>query len=455
MQHLESRMTESLSDDEMDTVLTEYGKVQEQFERRGGYDIDARIERIFAGLSIDYIDPSRPLNTLSGGERTRVALTGLLLRAPDLLILDEPTNHLDFAGIEWLEQYLANYDNALILITHDRTFINRVANVISELSAVTRTLHTYHGNYDDYLYQRERDYQEKVEAYNAQKNQKKALQRFIKMQTHNEAIKIDPSAEPDKFIRFFKSEQADRTRKKKISKAQVNLDRLEEDMMDNPRHEWHIEFRFDPLPLPSSEPLRFQGVNKAFGETVVLKNVDATVRNGERVVLVAPNGTGKTTLLRLVMGYETVDSGTITLTPSVKVGHLDQDGETLNPDQTVLECMREVQQGSDSELLAELHRSGLFSDAVLGQKRIADLSVGQRRKLGLARIIGSQANLLLLDEPTNHLDPMSLEALEDALMEFDGAILAVSHDRRFVEKVATRIWHIENGVLTEELVTEK
>jgi ATPase subunit of ABC transporter with duplicated ATPase domains len=196
-------------------------------------------------------------------------------------------------------------------------------------------------------------------------------------------------------------------------------------------------------------------VSKAFGATVVLKDVDATVHNGERVVLVAPNGTGKTTLLRLVMGYEKADSGTITLTPSVKAGYLDQDGETLKPDQTVLDCIREVQQGADSELLAELHRSGLFSDATLGQKRIADLSVGQRRKLGLARIIGSQANLLLLDEPTNHLDPMSLEALEAALLEFEGAILAVSHDRRFVEKVATRIWRIENGILTEELVTEK
>jgi macrolide transport system ATP-binding/permease protein len=456
MQSLEKRMTETLSDVEMAAVLDEYGKVQEQFERRGGYDIEARIERIFAGLSIDYIDPSRPLHTLSGGERTRVALTGLLLRAPDLLILDEPTNHLDFAGIEWLEQYLAaEYANALILITHDRTFINRVANVISELSAVTRVLHTYHGNYDDYLHQREREYEEKVEAYNSQKNQKKSLQRFITTQTHNTGGTISYHDEPDKFIRFFKRMQGDTTKSKKIRDAKVQLERLQDDMMDNPRHEWHIEFRFDPQPLPSAEPIRLQNVSKAFGETVVLNRVDATVRNGERVVLVAPNGTGKTTLLRIIMGYETADSGTIILTPSVRVGFLDQDGETLNPNQTVLDCIREVAQGSDAELLTELHRSGLFSDATLGSKRIADLSVGQRRKLGLARIIGSRANVLLLDEPTNHLDPLSLEALEAALMDFQGAILAVSHDRRFVEKVATRIWRIEHGHLIEELVSER
>jgi macrolide transport system ATP-binding/permease protein len=455
MQSLEKRMTESLSNDKMAAVLEDYGSVQEQFERRGGYDIEARIERIFAGLSIDYIDPSRPLNTLSGGERTRVALTGLLLRAPDLLILDEPTNHLDFAGIEWLEQYLAEYENGLILITHDRTFINRVANVISELSAVTRVLHTYHGNYDDYLNQREREYQEKVEIYNAQKNEKKALQRFITTQTHNTGGTISYHDEPDKFIRFFKRMQGDTTKSKKIRDAKVQLGRLQDDMMDNPRHEWHIEFRFNPLPLPSAEPIRLQGVSKAYGDNIVLNQVDATVRNGERVVLVAPNGTGKTTLLRLIMGYETADSGTINLTPSVRVGYLDQDGETLNPDQTVLDCIREVTQGSDAELLTELHRSGLFSDATLGSKRIADLSVGQRRKLGLARIIGSRANVLLLDEPTNHLDPLSLEALEDALMDFQGAILAVSHDRRFVEKVATRIWRIEHGHLIEELVSER
>ncbi|MDQ7024940.1 MAG: ATP-binding cassette domain-containing protein [Anaerolineae bacterium] len=264
-------MTESLSDAAMTTILAEYGNIQAQFERRGGYDIDARIERIFAGLSIDYIDLSRRLNTLSGGERTRVALTGLLLRAPDLLILDEPTNHLDFAGIEWLEQYLANYENALILITHDRTFINRVATVISELSAVTRSLHTYHGNYDDYLYQRERDYQEKIEEYNSQKNQKKALQRFITTQTHNTGGSVSYKDEPDKFIRFFKNMQSDKTKTKKIRDAKVQLGRLDDDMMDNPRHDWHIEFRFDPLPLPSSDPLRFQGVNNS---TMPLNELD-------------------------------------------------------------------------------------------------------------------------------------------------------------------------------------
>lgn len=453
LRDLETQMTQNLTDEAMTHILAQYGRVQEQFERRGGYDIDARIERIFAGLGISHIDENRPLNTLSGGERTRVALTGLLLCAPDLLILDEPTNHLDFAGIEWLEGYLADYDNALLLITHDRTFINRVATVISELNANTKQLHTYHGNYDDYIAQRERDYQDQVAAYNAQKNEMKSLQRVIKTQTHNTGGGVSYKDEPDKFIRFHKNQQSDKTKRRKITDARNRLEDIEENKLDNPRHEWRIEFRFDPAPLPSSEPLRLAHITMAYGAHTLFEDITATVHNGERVVLVAPNGTGKSTLLKLIAGYETPQQGHASCSPSAIMAYLDQDGETLNPAQTVLESYREMAQGSDSELLAELHRTGLFSDAALVRKKIAELSVGQRRKLGLARIIASRANLLLLDEPTNHLDPLSLEALEDALLNFDGAILAVSHDRRFVEKVATCIWRIENGQLLTERVT--
>lgn len=454
MGNLEKRMGSVLDDEVLAQVLEEYGALQATYEQRGGYDLPARMEQVFAGLGITYIDAARQLQTLSGGERTRVALAGLLLQTPDLLVLDEPTNHLDFAGIDWLENYLAHYENAVLLITHDREFINRVANVITELSASTRQLTTYYGNYDDFLQQREAAYQHAVEAYNSQKNQIKALKRQIKQATHNQrSTKIHHSAEGDKHIRYGKGQQADRTRSKQVRDLRGQLDELEVHPLKNPRHEWRVEFRFDPLPSSSSEPLRFMNLSKSFGAEVLFENLSSTIYNGERVVLVAPNGTGKTTLLRLIMGLIPAESGTVQQSPSTKIGYLDQDGETLDWNQTVLESFRHVLQGSDSELLAELHRSGLFSDASLGSKRIGDLSVGQRRKFGLARLIASRANLLLLDEPTNHLDPISLEALEAALLEFDGAMLAVSHDRRFVEKVATRIWRIENGVLYDEAVT--
>lgn len=455
MRRLEQDMSQSLPDNEMQDVLEQYGHVQEKFERHGGYDIDSRIKQIFVGLNIEYIDPQRPLNTLSGGERTRVALTALLLRTPDVLILDEPTNHLDFAGIEWLEKYLSDYPNALILITHDRTFINRVANIISELNAKTRQLQSYHGNYEDYLAQRDHQYQQKVAAYNQQKNEMKALQSFIKTQTHNTQGRMSARDEPDKHIRTFKNLQSDKTKHHKIRNASQRLSDLDADKLSNPRHEWHVEFRFEPEQLISSEPIRLTNLTKSFGKTRLFEDITTFIPNGERVVLVAPNGTGKSTLLHLIMGLQQPDSGKVNISPSAKIGYLDQDGETLDWNQTVLECFREVIQGNDSELMSKLHRSGLFADASLIKKQVGELSVGQRRKLGLARIIASRANMLLLDEPTNHLDPLSLEALEDALIQFKGSILAVSHDRRFVEKVATRIWRIEENRLVEELITHK
>jgi macrolide transport system ATP-binding/permease protein len=449
MQVLEQRMTQPLSEMEMDVVLEEYGEVQGQFEQRGGYEIDSRIQQIFSGLGIDYIEQDRLLATLSGGERTRVALTALLLREPELLVLDEPTNHLDFAGIEWLEKYLADYPHALLLITHDRTFINRVANVISELNAKTKQLHPYYGNYEDYLAARQREYDEQVEAFNTQKNEMKALQRTLKQLSHNTKITGAFTDIEDKFLKNFKRERGESFISKEARSARKQLEGLQENKMANPRHEWNIDFRFEPLELGSAEPLRFENVSKRFGENPLFDNLTTIVPKGERVVLVAPNGTGKSTLLRMVMGLQQPDKGKIVISPSAKIGYLDQDGETLDGERTVLEVFREYMQGSDSELMTELHRSGLFADAALTKKKVKDLSVGQRRKLGLACIIASKANLLLLDEPTNHLDLLSLEALEEALIGFEGTILAVSHDRRFVEKVATEVWEIKGKGLSQ------
>ena len=442
MQQLEQRMTEPLSDDEMAQVLEDYGTLQAQYERRGGYDLPTRTEQIFAGLGISYIDQTRVINSLSGGERTRVALAALLLREPDVLLLDEPTNHLDFAGIEWLENYLVTYPHALLLITHDREFINRVANQIAELNPVSRNLTIYHGNYEDYLDQREQAYQARVAAYNAQQNDIKALQARIKQMHHSRKTTGAFSDDGDKFLRNFKKESGEDRVGRSIREAKHELTDLQGDKLSNPRHEWHIEFRFDPEQLSSSEPIVLEGLSKSFGDNCLFAGVDLRVKRGERVVLVAPNGTGKSTLLRILMGYMQPDSGTFALRGNI--GYVDQNGETLEGSQTVYECLREVVRWEDKALQAHLHRAGLFSDEHLGAKKVRDLSVGQRRKLNIARMIASRANVLLLDEPTNHLDPVSIEALEDALLDFDGAILAVSHDRRFIDKVASRVWHIEN-----------
>jgi ATPase subunit of ABC transporter with duplicated ATPase domains len=237
-----------------------------------------------------------------------------------------------------------------------------------------------------------------------------------------------------------------------VGDAKQRVAEIEDNLPDNPRHNWTVRFNFAPIDLPSSEPLRFTNLSKRYAETCLFENMSGVLRKGERAVLVAPNGTGKTTLLRILAGLMPPDAGNVTLSQSAITGYLDQEGETLNPNQLVLDSYRQVTAGNDRDLLAELHRNGLFTDASLPYKTVGDLSVGQRRKLALARIIASRANVLLLDEPTNHLDLLSLEALEAALRDFSGAMLAVSHDRWFIERVATHIWRLEDGKLSVEQV---
>lgn len=446
---LENRMADPSHADKLDTILEEYGQLQEVFERRGGYDLDSRLEQIFAGLNLSHIDQERYFMSLSGGEKTRVGLGALLLKSPDLLILDEPTNHLDFAGLEWLENYLLAYPNALLMITHDRRFINKVATQIIDLSAVTHSLKVYHGNYEQYLEQREREYQEEVEAYHGQINEMTRLKQVARQEAFARR-KGKPISDGDKMLRFKMGQTAQKTQSKDIRDAKQRLAVLEDNKLDNPRHVWHIEFEFEPIPLTSNEPIRLQNLSMRFGERILYEQVTASLHKGDRVAIVAPNGQGKTTLLRIIMGYLQPTSGEITIMPSVVAGYLDQEGETLDLSQNILTNLREVTEGSDSDLLSSLHKSGLFSDAHLARKSIGDLSIGQRRKLGLARLIASRANVLLLDEPTNHLDLLSLEALEDALRDFPGAILSASHDRWFIEHVATQIWRIVDGRLIIE-----
>ena len=256
LRELEARMAEG---GDLDAVLSEYGRLQEQFEARGGYTLASRLEQIFAGLDLTHIDQSRPLMSLSGGEKTRVGLAALLLAAPDLLILDEPTNHLDFAGLTWLEDYLLTWPGALLMITHDRRFINRVATQILDLSPVTHSLTVYHGNYEDYLAQREAQYQRDVDAYHAQVNRMKALRARMKQEAQAKRAPKRPD-DGDKWIKFTGQQQAARTTSKLVRSARGELETLEANRLDNPRHVWHIQFDFDPQPLTSMEPLRLENV---------------------------------------------------------------------------------------------------------------------------------------------------------------------------------------------------
>lgn len=450
MQTLEQQM--SASDVDLEAILERYGQLQDEFQRRGGYDLDYRLEQVFAGLKIAHLNSERLIGSLSGGEKTRVAMAALLLRSPELLILDEPTNHLDFEAIEWLETYLSEYQNALLVISHDRRFINKVVNKIIELSPVTHSAAVHHGNYDDYLVERERQYQKDLAAFEAHREEVKRLQRLMKIQAHSTGRK-STHTDNDKFILNDKIATAQATRSKAIRDAKQRLAVLEEEDIQRPTRSWRIGFEFDPLLLPSEQPVRLENISKSYGERPILQNLNASVENGDRIVLIAPNGTGKTTLLNIIMGYLQPDEGVVTVSPGARLGYLDQEQETLDLSSSVLETYREEAAGTERDLLARLHRSGLFSDSMLGERKVSALSIGQRRKLQLASLIASRANMLLLDEPTNHLDLTSIEALETGLKAFQGALIAVSHDRWFIDSIATKLWYLEDGKIREERLT--
>lgn len=444
MRQLESQMASGALDlAETAAALAEYGLLQEEFEQKDGYSLPYRIEQVLAGLELDALDQDRLRATLSGGECTRVALAALLLQSPDLLILDEPTNHLDFKALAWLESYLAQYANALLVISHDRRFLNTVVNRIVELSAANHRLTVYAGNYDFYLQERERLKQKQMAEFWEQREEIKELKIQIKAQAYATPKKA-PHPEGDKFIAFFKRMQSDRTKSKQIRSAKQQLAHLLENKVEAVARRWEIDVELDAGDFGSKEVIGLVGVSKSYPGKTLFSRVTETIRNGDHLALVAPNGAGKTTLLKIIMGALKPDGGRVKLAPQAQLGYLDQNQESLDLSRTVLEQFNAVVSGTEAELRAQLHRYGLFSGDQVFQP-VGTLSIGQRRKLQLAMLIAQQANVLLLDEPTNHLDLDSLEEFENALCAFKGTIIAATHDRWFIDKFANTIWELKNG----------
>jgi ATPase subunit of ABC transporter with duplicated ATPase domains len=285
-------------------------------------------------------------------------------------------------------------------------------------------------------------------AYDAHRDEVKRLERLIKQKTHNTRTHYTAS-DNDKFVQNIKQATAEKTVSKNIRDAKQRLDNLADEDIRKPNRPWRVGFEFDPLPLPGDEPIRLRGISKSFGGRAILRGVTATIYNGDRIALVAPNGSGKTTLLQIIAGVLAADSGELFIAPTVKTGYLDQEQETLDLGHSVVAAYRELADGSQQEILAQIHKSGLFADATLAERSVSALSVGQRRKLQLSRLVASRANILLLDEPTNHLDLTAIEALEYGLRDFTGAMLIITHDRWLIDKLATRVWHLENGQIVE------
>jgi ATP-binding cassette subfamily F protein 3 len=402
-----------------DALTTAYGDLQHRFEALGGYRLETEAKAILGGLGFRTADFGRPLAEFSGGWRMRAALARLLLLRPSLLLLDEPTNHLDIESLQWLETFLADYEGTVVLVSHDRYFLNRMVTSIAELGPLGVTV--YPGDYDEYLVQRE------------------ARRELAEARARNQAKRV---AEIERFIERFRYQA---TKARQVQSRVKMLERMER--VEVEREARVIRFAFPQPPRTGRRVVTLAGVRKAYGDNVVYAGVDFEVERATRVALVGPNGAGKSTLLRILAGVLPFDRGERTLGTHVAVHYYAQHQlEALTPSLTVLEELEQSAPELGQTRLRTILGTFLFSgDAV--EKKISVLSGGEKARVALAKMLVRPAALLCLDEPTNHLDLASREVLEGALAAFPGTIVFISHDRYFINRIATDIVEIDRGTL--------
>ena len=428
LKDLEAKMNEpydASKEEYHNKIIKEYTLTSELYINRGGYTYKGEINRILKGLGFIEEDYDKPINILSGGQKTRVALCKLLLRNPDILLLDEPTNHLDLDAIEWLEEYLKSYKGTMFIISHDRFFLDAITNKTFEL--LNGHVDCYNGNYTTFIDLKKKNYEVQLKAYNLQQSEIKRQEDIItKYRSFNRE----------------KSVRAAESRQKSLDK----MDRIDSPDKD-PRA---TKIKFETEIKSGNDVLHAENLSKRFGSNLLFENLNLDVKRSERIALIGENGRGKTTLFRIIMDKMPSDTGIKILGKNIFLGYYDQEQSNLNPEKAIIdEVWDDFPKLSTTEL-----RTALAAFLFIGEdvfKSVSTLSGGERCRINLLKIMLSKSNFLLLDEPTNHLDIMSREALEDSLLGYDGTVIVISHDRYFLNKVINKILELNQDGLKEYL----
>lgn len=417
LRSIENQM-KSADDTALETLMKKYSDLNHEFELNNGYAYKSEITGVLKGLGFAEEDFTLNVNTLSGGQKTRVALGRLLLSKPDIILLDEPTNHLDMESISWLENYLLNYSGAVLIVAHDRYFLDKIVSKIIELDNGNATV--FSGNYTDYA-------------------SKKAILRNMQLKEYlNQQREIKHQEEVITKLKQFNREKSI----KRAESREKMLNKME--FVDKPEIlNVKMDIKLEPNVISGKDVLTVDNLTKGFDGTVLFDNICFQIKRGERVALIGSNGTGKTTILKLINGIIPADSGSIYLGAKVNIGYYDQEHHVLDPDKTIFDEIRDAYPDLNNTQIRNTLAAFLFTNEDVF-KYIKDLSGGERGRVSLAKLMLSNANFLILDEPTNHLDITSKEILENALNSYTGTVLFVSHDRYFINSTATRIIELAN-----------
>lgn len=423
LKKVESEMAKS-SNDKLEKLIKKYGNLQEQFEKKGGYEIENKIKRICTGLKIDENLKNREFNTLSGGEKTRIMLGKILLENPDIILLDEPTNNLDIESLEWFEDYLKEYKGTVLIISHDRYFLDKIVNKVIEIE--DGKSETYYGNYSYYHKEKERKLVAQFDVYKTQQKKIKAMREAIK-----------------RFIQWGRKGDNPKmyVRARNMEKRIERMEKIDKPVLERKK----MGLGFSTKNRSGNDVVRVNELYKSFGDITILNNVDFFLSYKEKVVLLGKNGSGKTTFIKILLNEIEYDKGEVIVGSNVKIGYLKQKIEFDNYNKTLLETFIDEHNIPQKEARGILAKFLFFGDKVFN--KISELSGGELVRFKLCQIMHKDINLLILDEPTNHLDIDSREVLEEALLDFKGTILLISHDRYFINKIVDRVIEIDNKKL--------